>query len=318
MVESISNNSSRSSTTHLTPDVCDILSASLSPSAKVLYKNAWLRLLRFDPSISNLPVANYTICNFIAFLFKTNFSSATIASNISAISFVHKILGTYDPTQSFLVRKLLRGCQNLSKPCDSRLPITPELLKRIIEALPKVVPNYHFQLLIQAVFLIAFNAFMRLGELFARNPSGQSKILQRDDVSFLHSQGIMGAQLILRDYKHNKEKTPLIIFLTGCPGSNMCPVDALAKYLSVFKHNSGPLFQFMDGKPVPGSFITAQLHKIIEFLGLNSKYYKGHSFRIGAATHAANLGFSENYIQKLGRWKSNAMRRYIRISAFKL
>jgi hypothetical protein len=40
--------------------------------------------------------------------------------------------------------------------------------------------------------------------------------------------------------------------------------------------------------------------------------YKGHSFRIGAATHATTLGFSEPYIRQLGRWNSNAVQRYIR------
>ena len=55
-----------------------------------------------------------------------------------------------------------------------------------------------------------------------------------------------------------------------------------------------------------------------KFAGLNPKLYKGHSFRIGAATEAANRGYSENAIQKMGRWNSSAVRRYIRIDAFAL
>ena len=41
-------------------------------------------------------------------------------------------------------------------------------------------------------------------------------------------------------------------------------------------------------------------------------------FRIGAATHAAQLGYSESFIQHLGRWNSNALHRYIRIQSFQL
>ena len=41
--------------------------------------------------------------------------------------------------------------------------------------------------------------------------------------------------------------------------------------------------------------------KAIALAGLDPKRYKGHSFRIGAATHDAQLGYSETFIQYLGR-----------------
>ena len=151
-----------------------------------------------------------------------------------------------------------------------------------------------------------------------RIPNNHTSVLQREDVSCVSSNGNSGVQLILRNYKHNREKSPVIILLSRNPGSKLCPVNALVQYLAVFQHKTDPLFQFTDGKAVPASYISKQLHKIFEFLGLNTNYYKDHSFRIGAATHAANLGFSENYIQKLGRWNSNAIRRYIRIDAFRI
>ncbi len=39
---------------------------------------------------------------------------------------------------------------------------------------------------------------------------------------------------------------------------------------------------------------------------------KGHSFRIGAATFAAERGFSDAQIRSMGRWQSDAFRKYIR------
>lgn len=36
------------------------------------------------------------------------------------------------------------------------------------------------------------------------------------------------------------------------------------------------------------------------FIGLDPKLYKGYSFCIGVATHAARMGYSENSIQKMG------------------
>ena len=59
--------------------------------------------------------------------------------------------------------------------------------------------------------------------------------------------------------------------------------------------------------------LISALSLAIKFCGLNPARYKGHSFRIGAASHAADRGLSDAQIRVLGRWKSNAFHRYIRI-----
>ena len=58
----------------------------------------------------------------------------------------------------------------------------------------------------------------------------------------------------------------------------------------------------------------AILKRLLELCGLSSKVFKGHSFRIGAATSAALRGESDAQIRAAGRWASDAFRRYIRIS----
>ena len=119
------------------------------------------------------------------------------------------------------------------------LPITADLLKGILEALLTIIQNFNLQLLIQAVFLIAFSASMLLGELVLRIPNNHTSVLQREDVSFISSNGNSGVQLILRDYKHNREKSPVIIFLSRNPGSKLCPVNALVQYLFLRVQNTG-------------------------------------------------------------------------------
>ena len=55
-----------------------------------------------------------------------------------------------------------------------------------------------------------------------------------------------------------------------------------------------------------------ELSRCLTFCGLDTKKYKGHSFRIGAASHAADKGFSDAQVRTLGRWKSGAFKSYIR------
>jgi hypothetical protein len=83
----------------------------------------------------------------------------------------------------------------------------------------------------------------------------------------------------------------------------MCPCTHLINFLRMRKHSSPlePLFSFMDGQPVPKSFFTQHLRSALAFCNLDLQRYQSHSFRIGAATTAAALGFSELQIQSMGR-----------------
>ena len=56
------------------------------------------------------------------------------------------------------------------------------------------------------------------------------------------------------------------------------------------------------------------LKNLLEFCGLSSEVFEGHSFRIGAATSAAFRGESDAPIRAAGRWSSDAFRKYIRVA----
>lgn len=87
----------------------------------------------------------------------------------------------------------------------------------------------------------------------------------------------------------------------------------MLQYLSVRGDKEGAIFIHEDGSPVSRSWFSAQLSSAIKLCGLNPSVYKGHSFRIGAASHVADRGMSDAQIRILGRWKSNAFQKYIRV-----
>ncbi|XP_062607774.1 uncharacterized protein LOC134269591 [Saccostrea cucullata] len=293
-----------------------LLQAALSTSSRMAYYRSWQLFLQWKPSYTSLPVTELDLCNFIGYLFSANYAPSSVSSHVSAIGYLHKICSVPDPTEKFLPKKLLKGCHALAPQQDTRLPITTDILRRIIKAIDITEPLLCNRLLLKAFYLLAFQAFLRIGELAARSHNS-NQVVQRSDVNFKISNGILsGVTIVMKHFKNNIEQKPVTLHLSNSSSITFCPVRALYDYTTHFAHTSGPLFQFMSGESVTHHFISQQLCKVVSFIGLDPKLYKGHSFRIGAATHAASLGFSENYIQKLGRWRSNAVRRYIRISSF--
>ena len=194
----------------MTATARSILVASLSPSARSSYRNSWQLFLTYRNHPVSLPLHTIDICNFIGFLFEKQYSSSSIASHISALSYVHKILNIPDPTQSFIVRKLLKGCHKLLPSQDARLPITKNILHKILSAVVITVPQALNRVLLQALFLLCFNAFLRLGEVISKTLADTDKVLQVQDITFSGDRCNPSLQfkLFLDSIKHKRKMNP--------------------------------------------------------------------------------------------------------------
>lgn len=122
------------------------------------------------------------IALFIAHLHHKQCSPKSISTYLSAVAFVHKLKNDCDPTQSFLVRKLVAGCYRVNPSVDMRLPVTVEVLDKIINSLSHVSSTVFEAVLFRAMFLFAFNAFARVGELAMTNTS--TNLIQFENLSF--------------------------------------------------------------------------------------------------------------------------------------
>ena len=76
--------------------------------------------------------------------------------------------------------------------------------------------------------------------------------------------------------------------------------------------NSTPLYFFSTGQFLTRDKVTSILRLQLQRLGFASESFASHSFRIGAATTAAEAGLPPWLIQTLGRWSSNGYTQYIR------
>ena len=72
--------------------------------------------------------------------------------------------------------------------------------------------------------------------------------------------------------------------------------------------STGPLYIFIDGKYLTRQFVANLLSLALPHVpNINT-----HSFRIGGASAAASAGIPDSVIQILGRWSSDAYKRYLR------
>ena len=81
-------------------------------------------------------------------------------------------------------------------------------------------------------------------------------------------------------------------------------------YLELHGSSPGPLYIRSNSQLLSCAFLSQWLKDTFAATGIDGPI-SSHSFRIGAATVAANAGIPDHLIQAMGRWKSNAYQLYI-------
>ena len=76
--------------------------------------------------------------------------------------------------------------------------------------------------------------------------------------------------------------------------------------------NNAPLFTFKTSQPLTRYSCLTHLRSILAAAGYQPLAFNTHSFRIGAATSAAQAGIPTSQIKFLGRWHSSAYQHYTR------
>ena len=154
---------------------------------------------------------------------------------------------------------------------------------------------------------------MRAGE-FTSRPGEEfepSSSLTPEDVSVDDHDNPSMVCIHLKCSKTDPFRHGVDIYL-GRTGRDLCPVAALLAYMAVRPAAQGPLFVEVDGTPLTRDKLVTAVRQALQQAGVQSVRYSGHSFRIGAATTAAQAGLEDSMVKMLGRWESSAYQRYIR------
>jgi len=167
---------------------------------------------------------------------------------------------------------------------------------------PHVTPKD--KLMLWSAFTLAFFGFLRSSEFTSPSLTHFNPLvhLARSDISFTSNGSLL---LQLKASKTDPFRMGCSITLSPS-GRSVCAVRAMHRYLAhQLPGQSTPLYFFSSGQFLTRDKVTSILRSQLKRLGFATESYASHSFRIGAATTAAEAGLPPWLIQTLGRWSSN-------------
>ena len=169
---------------------------------------------------------------------------------------------------------------------------------------------------IKAALCVAFAAFLRGGDFTYSAWTAVEQATKPCRASIKFSQGF--ATLTLPKTKTEQLGKPTVIKLMETYRPS-CPVSNLRDLFNRFPApNHAPLFARIN--PLAPSYnlgyftdtyFASMMRTLLLRAGINPKGFSNHSIRRGAAQSAADAGLTKDNIQTLGRWKSDAVLRYV-------
>ena len=163
-----------------------LLNSSLSNLSKNSYHNS---IAKFEVFCLNslgcvhwFPASTASVVSFTSSLFIQNYAASTFVSTLSAVSFIHKMHGLPDPTASNVIEKLLQGAAKLRPSRDHRAPSTMTILHKLVVSTSVSTDCYFNSVLMSSIYLRAFYAFLRTGEIIPSSQSTSGDVLQLDQV----------------------------------------------------------------------------------------------------------------------------------------
>ena len=290
-----------------------VSAAAYADSTLSTRRSQWHVYLRFCSSYGLVPIPAQpqTIVRFLIHL-STYCKYCSIINYLSAINVLHRHFGHSVTFQDvFTIKLVTRGLRRiLGDAQEQKLPITPDILKRIHPLLSTDMDSGYW-----AAILIGFNTFFRKSNLVPKSAQSydSSKHLSHSDF-FICPWGLV---ICVRWSKtiQFKQRRLLIPVVRLPPGHPLCAVQAYEHHLHCHPApSSSPAFlKSSDGeiKPITYDALGTKLRSVLASVGLDPSKYSTHSLRRGGASYAFKCGAPVELISLQGDWSSDAVLLYI-------
>ena len=222
------------------------------------------------------------------------------------------------PRLSLIMKGIKSHQAKQGRQSRTRLPITPPILRKIKQVWSHP-PSKFDNTMLWAAATLCFFGFMRAGEITIPSDKGYDPgaHLSFPDIAVDNVVNPSTMQIRLKSSKTDPFRKGVDLYV-GRTNNDLCPISAMTAYLSIRGGGDGPLFHFLNGKPLTRERFVSKVREALSTAGIEETKFAGHSFRIGAATTAAQCGINDATIQLLGRWESMAYLLYVRTPRDKL
>ena len=255
---------------------------------------------------------------FLAYQVQNGSQSSTIKSYTSAIKSVLKNDGYQWNDSKILLSSLTKSCKLKNDKLYTRLPITFKLLELLLFEVCRLFnKQWYLEVMYKAMLVLGYFGLLRIGKMAA-----SEHVMKAANVHI----GTNKDKIMIVVYSsktHDASMRPQKIKITGVAGKTgllqyFCPFKLARQYMNLrgnYDTKTDPSFVFSDGKSVMPQHFRAVLKKLISALGLEEDLYNVQSLHIGRASDMVHrLGYSVQEAKFAGRWKSNAVYKYIRIN----
>jgi integrase len=258
-------------------------------------------LAHFETWGGQVPATDELIASYLAAHAET-LSSATLQRRVASLSKAHRALGLLNPTQSELVKAVLRGIKrNHGGALKQAKAVLRDDLLLVLDTIGDGLKDARDK----ALLLIGFAGGFRRSELVGLNDA---------DIELVR-QGII---IHLRRSKTDQEGVGRKL---GIPfgRTRHCPVTAVEQWRTRSGIAEGALFRPVDrhgvvsNQRLSGEGVALVIKERVAAVGIDPLGYSGHSLRAGLATSAAQSGAPAWKIRQQTGHASDAMlARYIR------
>ena len=283
-------------------------------STKQNYLGIWQNFNKFLIRLDSMPKTwEHRVLLYCGHLIhQENVQSSTLKSYVSAIKDVLSSEDYHLNVDKLIFSALINSCRNTNDVVTTRLPIMSGLLMILLTETENIYADKqpYLELLYKNILSLLFFGLFRIGELTMSNHTLKAKDVH---ISFT-SQKLM---FILYSSKtHGRESQPQQIRISSQKDLGiLCPFDLSRKYHTArggYYYDNEPYFIFRDRTAVTPQHIRNLMRTIFGNINLDPKLYGTHSFRIGRATELFKQGMPFEKIKQLGRWRSNAIYKYLR------
>ncbi|KAG5731899.1 Integrase/recombinase xerD like protein [Termitomyces sp. T112] len=285
-------------------------------------QKSFIDFCRLNPSVLNepgryLPATDQAIVEWVCSLGDRALQPKTIKGYLAAVRSLHIDEGLpFGACESETVCRVIRGIKHYhgEHERNPKRPITLNILQKLSCATGDV--SKPFQASFDAACKSAWAGFLCCGNFTLGHGEKFSPAshLTRGCITFLPSlDSPSHVRIDLPTSKTDLFHRGTSILLAKAPtGSFTCPVSALHTMFTVDpKPHNSPLFANPNGSPLTRDVFVSTLKQCLLECSFDPSGFSGHSFRRGAATAAAAVGYADHEIQLLGRWRSDAYKLYI-------